>query len=503
MKKRNWFKSRTELIVFLISFFIALIFFLWQKQFFSWDFSVYMMNAEYALGYGNYFEWLRPPFVPFLLMIFRPLGRIFATYAFVIFCTCLYFFSLKLFHDKFLLKLKNLQHSEIFYLFAINPFVLFYGLYAGSELLSLSLIILFVVFAFSTSSFFFLGLSMLARYSNLLLFPLIFVSKNVKKILIGLGILILVALFWFLINYIFTGNALTSVMDYYVLNTIGREGSVFTSRIVRDLLFSTNIALPFFVLGFIFIFVKKSMRKLMKEKIFWLMIVFLVLTLLIYFIVLLKLERFLFNLVLPLAYFSVFGFNFLTDLFKENKKIEKGKDRKKEEKLKERKAKWFFFVIVFILILFSCLVFYFGEYQSNEVRAKEVKILIDKLNAENNSCMISSNGWVYFNYFGRAAYYPPRALMRVDSNETDFSVKINEGYNIIIFRTNEDGSIEENYFELKSLIENLDSELIFENNEKYIWIKNREQCKEPFIVNDSYIERTSKLSDWKWLENLL
>lgn len=485
MKKRSWFKSKGELIVFLISFLITLAFFLWQRHFFSWDFSVYMMNAEHVLGLGNYFEWMRPPFASFLLMLFRPLGRAFANYAFVIFVAALYFFSLKLFHDKFL---RKIEQSEIFYLFAINPFVLIYGIYAGTELLSLSLIMLFFVFAFSTCSFLLLGLSMLTRYSNIFLLPLVLISKNIKKIAVGICIIVLMFLLWFLINYIFAGNALTSVMDYYALNVIGREGSVFKSTIGKDLLMVANIMLPFFVLGILFIFVKKKTagNKTAKKKtagkmimINWMVLVFLALTLATYFWSSMKLERFLFNLALPFSYFSVFGFSFLASLFKN----------------KERR-RIFFVVMVAVLILFSTLAFFLRTY-TGETELREVKSVIDRLAVEGDECVVSSNRWIYFNYYNKLAYYPARSLLRADSNKIDFYAKIDEGYNIIIFKNH--GS-EENYIELKPLIDSLDSELVFEDNEKYVWVRDRDKCKEPFIVNDTYIERMSKLEGWEWLK---
>ncbi|MEM4152615.1 MAG: hypothetical protein QXK80_00630 [Candidatus Pacearchaeota archaeon] len=461
MKKRkfkDWFKNKNELIIFLISFFIALTFFLWQRRFFSWDFSVYMMNAEYALGlgngYGNYFEWLRPPFVPFLLMIFRPLGRTFAAYFFVIFSTSLYFFSLKLFHDKFL---KNIDNSWIFYIFAINPFVLGYGLGIGTELISLSLIILFVVFSFSPVGFVFLGLSILTRYSNAILFPLVFLSKNIKKILMGFVIILMVFLPWFFINYVFTGHFFTSVGDYYALNSLEQAPAKFDLWLLSyHLLLALNACLPFLILGIF----KKNKNERKNKELFIIMISIVILTLLMYSINSIKEPRFLFNLALPACYFSVLGFNSI-------------------EKLKGEKRTIVKTVLIIFLLVLSLFTFVFAENTSKGFIGEEemTKQIIKKT----DNCTIASDLWIYFNWYGKKAIPAPMALNLVETNEPEIFSMIDQGYNIILFKNSE------SFTKNKNFVEDLKNYLV-EDNEKYIWLRNKEKCKIDEKINRTYID---------------
>ncbi|MCX8193852.1 MAG: hypothetical protein N3G19_00595 [Candidatus Pacearchaeota archaeon] len=456
MKKswfKKWFKSKAELIIFLISIIVALAFFLWQRRFFSWDFSVYMMNAEYILGYGNYFEWLRPPFVPLILMIFRPFGRFFAAYAFVIFAVCLYFFSLKLFHNKFL---KNINNSEIFYLFAINPFVLGYGLGIGTELISLSLIIFFVVFAFSVTNNIFLSIAMLTRYSNIILFPLVFISKNIKKIIIGIIVIIMMLLPWFFLNYAFTGHAFTSIGDYYALNSLKQPPAQFNlSLLFSHLLLVVNICLPFLFLGFF----KKEKK---DKELIVILVSLVILTLFMYLINSIKEPRFLFNLFLPVCYFSIFGFNFIIG------------------KIRNKKTIAIVRILLICFLLFSSFsAFVFAENASKGFIREEkmIKQIITKL----DNCTVASDLWVYFNWYGKKAISAPMALNLIETNEPEIFSMIDKGYNIILFKNSEA------FAKNKNFIEALKSYLIA-NNEDYILLRDPNKCKMDDKINRTYMD---------------
>ena len=464
IKKEVWFKNRTELIVFLISFILAIVFFLWQRRFFSWDFSVYMMNAEHFLGLEGsyYFEWLRPPLVPALLMLFRPLGRTFSAYAFVVFCTCFYFFSLKLFHDKFLRKLK---YSEVFYLFSINPFVLTYGLGIGTELISLSLIVLFVVFAFSAGSFAFFGASMLARYSNIILLPVVFLSKNIKKILIGIGIIILMFLPWLFTNYLFTGHALTSLGDYYALNSLEQAPPTFELRkLFFYLLLTTNICLPFLIFGIFSVISKKNKKNQEKgKKPLIILLMLALLTLLMYEFSSIKQPRFLFNLSLPICYFSIFGFNFVIG------------------KIKNKKAMKTVKLVLIVLLLISVIsAFVFAEIINSRGFIKEEKI-IKQLIGKIDNCTIASDLWVYFDWYGKKASPAPLALNLTKTGKPQIFSMISEGYNIILFKNFEP------FAKNKKFIEELESYTI-ENNDDYIWLRDKSKCKIDEKINNTFID---------------
>ncbi|MEM4647865.1 MAG: hypothetical protein QXO12_00945 [Candidatus Pacearchaeota archaeon] len=455
MKIKKLFKDKVELFIFLISFFIALTFFLFQTRIFSWDFSVYVMNGEYFLNKSDYFEWLRPPLVPFIFMIFRIFSRKFAIYSFIIFSTILYFFSLKLFHDKFL---KNIKNSWSFYLFAINPYILLRGVGIGTELVSLSFIILFVVFAFSASSFIFLGLSMLTRYSNIILLPTILLSKNIKKILMALIIIFFVFLPWLLINYIFTGHALTSIGDYYALNSLEQAPPKFDLNLLFfHLVLTININFPFLILGIL------NISKILKneKKLIITLILISFLTLFIYMITYLKQERFLFNLSLLIFYLSVHGFNFIE---------------------KTKKSNLTKVSIVILLLIISPLSSFIILDKFTTHIVKEEKIIKEIINKVDN-CTIVSDLWVYFNWYGKKAIPP------VFGSSYKINSAVNEGYNIILFKNYEV------FKKNKDEIENF-KDYIIENNENYIWIRNYENCKIDDKINKTYIEELKSLSEF-------
>ena len=80
---KDFIKENKFLIVLFIlstSFFI-----LQHYHSTSWDFMVYVLNAEYWKGESSYFELMRAPMISFTIMIFSPLGWVIAEYLFIIF----------------------------------------------------------------------------------------------------------------------------------------------------------------------------------------------------------------------------------------------------------------------------------------------------------------------------------------------------------------------------------------------------------------------------------
>lgn len=454
--KKSIFKSRKEAALLIISFFIALAFFIYQKRFSSWDFSVYVMNAEYVLK-GFYFEWLRAPLVSWIILPFLKFGRQTAIYSFTILTTIIYFLSIKLFHDKFLKKYNN---SEVFYLLAISPFILGFGLAVGSELLSLSLIIFFLVFFSSYPSFIFLGLAMLTRYSNLFLFPLVFFQKNIKKIILGLIILVVVFLPWFFINYQGTGHALTSLGDYYALNSLEQAKPVLgLDGLLSSFLMIINFLIPFFIIGIIVTI--KNWKDVKEKTLVVLLSALFILTVLTYLFNSLKDLRYLFNISLPAIYFSFIGINFILDKIK-NKKI--------------------FSIVKIALVLFLLLTSLAPFQLVGESRVVE-KInndLTPKLKDLNN-CTVSSNLWVFFDWNGIKARHAPSRLILQENERPEIFKMSEEGYNIILFK-GFDG-----YKENEKVIDQLNTTII-ENNEVYIWLKNNSACKQTERINATYID---------------
>ena len=465
--KKGFFKNKKEIIFLVSSFCISLIFFIWQKKLLmnsSWDFLVYVMNAEYLFK-GFYFEWLRPPLVSWIMALFIPLGRQIAIYSFIIISTFLYFLSLKLFHDKFL---KQYVNSEIFYLLAINPFILGFGLSVGTELLSLTWIMFFLTFSFSYPSFIFLGLAILTRHSNALLTFMVFFSNNLKKILLGFLIILLVISPWILLNYLSTGHALTSLGDNYALNVLEQpKTSIEIGKIFLHLLITLNLLIPFLLSG-IFKVIKRWKELEDKEKIMiHLLMVLSIIALTTYIISPIKEIRYLLVLSLPAIYFSFFGINSL---------IEPSKKKKKNNGLK--------IFLTILLIIISLSTFAIMWKVSRDISSDPIKEIIPKIN---NNCTISSDLWVYFNWQGMRAIPEPSAAYI--EKESQISLMTKEGYNIILLKKSE------SYQKNRPFINNLNASIL-EDNDKYIWIYNNQSCKQIKKVDSTYIESKKQIGEF-------
>lgn len=256
-KIKNYFDldvNRNKYLIFSL-FIFSTSFFIYQHIItgISWDFSVYVLNAQYWFSNGFYFEWLRPPLASLFIGIFSIFGWGLAEYAYIIFTSLFYLYACLKFADNFLGK-----GSTLFYVLMLNPFTLLVGLECGTELLGLSLILLSISF-FSKSekkSGFLLALSSLARYTNLNLFSIAIFQKGFRKILLFLIVFSITILPWLFFNYWFTGHMLTSLGNFYALNVKFRDYLIQKFDPLHPLL-AINFLLPSFLLG---IFLK------MKEK---------------------------------------------------------------------------------------------------------------------------------------------------------------------------------------------------------------------------------------------
>lgn len=472
-KKQSFFKNKKEIVFLVISLIISIVFSIWQRRLFSWDFSVYVMNAE-SFFKGFYFEWLRPPLASFIVAIFLPLGRFIAVYSYTILVTLFYFFALKLFYNKFL---RDYENSEFFYPIAINPFVLGLGLYVGTELLSSSLIILFLTFSFSALSFIFLALAMLTRHSNILLIPTILVPLKLKKILLGLLIILIVFSPWLLINYFGTGHISTSLGDYYALNSLEQPKPTLNLKFFfNDFLTVLNILIPLALLGIIWVIKKWKKLKDNEKTLIYTLIVLSILTLATYFFNSLKDPRFLFNLTFPAIYFSFFGLKFIFD------------------KIKDKKFRNFIKLVSFlILILLSLTIFPITHEKGKSINSEfeKTQTIIEKLDNQNN-CTVSSDLWVYFDWQGKKAVSAPLAFILPEYNESHLSLMTNEGYNIVLIKNQE--AYQKNLPFILNL-SNLDT-LVKENNSDYIWIHNDSACMQQEKINSTFMDSMKLIGEF-------
>ena len=355
-----------EKITLGILFFLSTIYLLYQHYTdFSWDFNAYVLNARYLFENGIYFEHYRPILMPLILGI---LGE----YLYIIFVSLLLLYSTIKISDA--LKINKLY----FYVLTLNIYVLINGFINGTEVLSFALLELGIAYIITNKySGIPFGLSFLSRYNIMSLFPLIFFHKNVKKIVINFILLFLTILPFLIYDYYTTGNAFTSIGDSYALNVHFRENVINWNVMFIQLLAVGNVLWVFFFLGIF------SNFKI-KTKEFWIMVFIFLVTLYGYIKTPVKDIRYLFNLTLPIVYFSYYGVKYI------------------EEKFKIKR------VLLFIFILNLLFVF---NYEINSGREnKEVYLeAVNKINELNlSNCQIYSNGWVMVNYLGLKSKFSPR-----------------------------------------------------------------------------------------------
>lgn len=437
---KNFFlKNKLITILFLFS----TTFFLYQHSLgVHWDFASYSLNAEYIFSDGNYFEWYRAPLASFLIGIFTFFILPFwlAEYIYIIFVSSLFLYSCVKFSKSF-----NLDKT-LFYVLMLNPFVVLVGLAVGTELLGLAFLLLFFSYLFPQkySSKIKSGISfafaILARYSVLPYSILIFFTKNLKKnkkqILLFFVVVGLVFFPWFLFNYYETGHILTSIANSQALNIKYRD-YLFQSPSLSDFLLAGNILILFFFLG-----LRKS--RFSRENLA--MIIFLLLTILFYIYTPVKVARYLFNVILPLAYFSYFY-------------------------LKEREHSQIIFsalTMVFIVGFVALSLFHPIMYLNSP---KEEIYELGK-----QRCMWASNQWVPLNYIGYHSEATPY--------KQELPHYINQGYRIIVFYGYKPDYLRNTTF--------LRSFPIIKETPRYIILGGAQKCKEFMKVDKPYLYNLNK-----------
>jgi hypothetical protein len=391
LQKIKNFVSNNIVLSFL--FMISTIFFLVQHYFYlGWDFSAYVLNAEHFFYSGLYFEVYRAPLISLILGIFLFLGK-FSEYVYILIVSTLFLVStLKLsdaLYQRYFYKyeIKKEQLRAIFYLFSLNTFLLYYGLIEGTELLALSFFELFLAYLIlGKISGHFLGLAFLSRYNFLIFFPLLFLNRNYKKIVKNLLFAFLVIFPWLLYNFVKYGNWFTSIIDSYYLNIFSRQEMI-QQFSYSYLLQVSNWLTPFIIAGLIILvfqlFSKKSKMDI-KSNLFFL----LVFGILIYDIYQtpFKVQRYLFNFVLPFAFLSTLSLCFLIN------KIEK----------KYISKIIFVLLIIFLISLSFLFVNAYKTRGTNEVFSSASND-IQKLGLQ--ECKFLSPHWVPLNYYSKNTHF--------------------------------------------------------------------------------------------------
>lgn len=328
MVKLTDFLKKNKL--FTTIFILATIFFLYQhKVYLSWDFCAYVLNAKYLFYNGAYFESIRPPLTPLLLGIFLLLGKI-GEYFYILFVSVIFLHSSVTISDAlFKEQIKNKKVDKyfsrlVFYFFTLSGSTLFFGLKDGTELLTLAFLCLFLASIINNKlSGHYFALGFLTRYSFLMFFPIMLISKDYKKTLKNIGLSSIIIFPWFLFNYIKYGNWFASFVDLYALNYFFR-GYLFQPFNINDLLQITGWFLPFVIAGLLLAVIKIAKTKkhfITENKQIFLCILISILIIWDYINIPVKHYRYFFNLKVPIAFFSSFFVFFITFKYPKIKKI--------------------------------------------------------------------------------------------------------------------------------------------------------------------------------------
>ena len=468
-KIKNWIlKNKIIIIIFLLT----VIFFIAHRLIvYSWDYTVYLLNAKHLFNNGFYFEILRPPLVPFILGVF---GNIFGYNLFLdIFYVLLV--SVLFFVGVYLLTKELKINTAVVYAMMFTPFVLSYALFTGTELLFLAFVLIAIYFLVKNSFWagLFLGLSALTRYTGIVFVALIFFIKGWKNKFFAFCLYLLSFIPWFVFNKIRYGNFFTSIADQYYQNIIYRLEIIQPANVVHFLVqFSTVLSVLFciVVVYLLFNIIRKKtnfrfFKQITKPQKKVLLIIFIIglYTVYSYFTTPIKDPRYLFLLVLPIVslyylFFSYFNYSL---------------------KLKHRtilkKAIVFIFLIFFLINLYLPYTQLVKNRYATKEFYNETKEILESHGL--SDCLIVSNYWVFLNGVGLES-------IPLESNGSNY-FWIDESV-IVIYKFDYDKKVLNNTFRQTDILYEDDSLIIIGEN-----------CKKDFSLNlghRSFLEQIDELA---------
>jgi len=450
----KYWKDKYLIILFIVS----TLFYLVQHYYsFSWDFISFVLSGRYWFNHGIYFEVWDPPLTAILISMFSLFGWKLAEYLFIIFVSILFLIS-----SVKLSQALNIN-SKIFYLMSLSPYVLSYGLINGSELLSVIFIEFFIYCLIKDKSYsgVFLGLAFLTRYNFIVFLPLLLLSFKFRKVLANLLAFFVIVLPWLVYNFIKYGNFLTSIADAYALNVKFRY--YFNPFDFVNVLYVILFMLPFLLIGLFKLILKTKNQvvnsnkpnNVLSEK--HVNLVILSLTVLIiyqYYITPLKDVRYIFPLMIPVAYFSAIGLMHV-----------------------KRKIGVYKQILVVFITLNVLFIILFG-FKFKNLKEDKYEIALDTLDSNNlSACKLYTNYWPYINYFGKAAEPAPHKGV--------VEYEINEGSLILLFEDSGEP-------EYASNLTFLNSKKVLIKNDMFILLGSNSSCKEERKVDYTYLSNLKR-----------
>lgn len=483
----SFLKSKVRAIYTLLSICIV-VYFMWHHFMFkSWDFIVYMQNAQHFLNSGLYFELGRPPLISWILAFFHFIvswnfaGYLYITTIATLFCYATYKLS------------RELQYNPlIFLIISASPFLLIEGLFNGTELLTYVCLQIACILLIKKSSLsgLALGLAGLAHYTTILLAPLVIVLADIKKITKATILFFIPWGFWFYWNFINYGNMFASIADQYALNILHRSYTIQPVNYAH-FLEVLGLTFPLALLGFAIVatslvlegvklckkieyrmHTKKMLAKNRdlvsqfltqhNEKILFIAIAIIITYK--YVTVPLKFSRYLFLLILPASFFTYYAGRKLILYFK------------------KQNQKRIITIVIFLLVASTIFItgmfaaFKSPTYSEDLELAQTIQNNISYYGAEN--CTFISNNWPL--------------LLDNEIQAYPFSKKellqhaVNEGFGALFFTTSNEPTYAKNITFLKSLQNT--SERVFRS--KYSLILPDKCIAQPKFTQ-TYLEKIS------------
>jgi len=456
----------------LILFILATAYFIFQHHAsLSWDFSSYVENARYWFSGGTYFEPLRPPLMPFILGILSVFGLSIAEYMYIILISALFMHSSAKLAEA-------LRFDRIaFYAVSLNAYILMSGLYNGTELLSVALLELSIaaVIRKEAISGLYLGLSALARYTGLGLFPLLIFLGNPKKIVKSIILFSIPIGIWFLYNYIRFGNLFTSIADQYANNILYRDYLIQPANPLHFIAV-LNIFIPFFIIGLAlgiyslaqYIYKgRENIRSCLKSafdnrKAEIIMLAILIFSVMSYMNIPMKDPRYLFTMTVPAIYYSYLGVRYAA------KKINK----------RTAALAIVMFLLTFSLVLAAEITRMDGKPLIKELYYDTPDIYLDAIGTLNDAglkdCSLMSNAWVLINYLGQPCEdFPRQQFVREDLEKGNIL--------LLFFRVGEPEYVQDKEF--------IDSLPVISRTQDYIILGRTGACLPQEKQDTTYLEK--------------
>jgi hypothetical protein len=390
--KNLGYKIKNNIFIILL-FLFSTFFFISQHRFsLPWDFSAYVLNARYLFYGGTYFEVYRAPMASLILSIFIIIGS-FGEYLYILFVAGLFLYGNTKLSDVIFRKYNEKEKSNkyltrfIFYFFSLNPFVVLNGTWAGTELLALAFFEIFLALLISKKiSGHFLAFAALTRYNLLMFFPFLLFSRNYKRVLKNVGLFFVIIFPWLLFNYLRFGNFFASIVDSYALNIYFRMDrfEAFNFWAIPEVI---GWFLPFLILGIVVSIIRcySSGKNFFKSnKFIFLFVLIAILIVWDYSKTPFKITRYLFNLTLPIAFFSTIGALFIISI--------------------SPKSKRFFIILFTIMLLITVNGLFVGFNYTKNLDDKFINAAGDIKTLGIQDCSILSPHWVLVTYFTENVY---------------------------------------------------------------------------------------------------